>query len=268
MKALKPTITLENAEKYLKEGLKNWKKAGAKVTFLENKVPKAELGLKDNPIILLISGIHLEETSGYKVLLEPKYLLPLLKKYNYLFQIFPLINQHGLKLSPNTESPEHRELRYNEKDINYNSGWGLSNSNEKTQEGLLVENDILETLKKKKIAAVITLHEDSTTPGKGYIYANNIPKKVRNNIASQLKKSVSNNILYDNQIQPPISIEGEQGFIENEFMFVDYNDIDSIESWLAGLGIPVILSEGPFGLDEKTQKDFQLKLIQTVLENF
>ena len=124
---------------------------------------------------------------------------------------------------------------------NYNSGWG-SNST-KCTEVAIVERYISKLFSKYKIIFVLSLHEDSTEAGKGYLWMNSIDKQMRTSIQNYLVKNVSSKILCK------LSKVGlRKGFIENKFTIVNSQD-DSFENFTSTiLGVPTLLSEAPFGL--------------------
>jgi len=265
--------------KRISKGLAAWRRAGARVDFLRKNnisVPRIWLGANTGKTILIQSGLHLEETSGPLLLLDPSALLPTVRsalKRDISFLIYPVVNNFGLRHDP---SGPDKLLRYNEKGINYNDGWGLSDD-KKCLEVKLVEEDILKFLGTNKVILAVSLHEDSTTPQKGYLWFNGIKStKVRKEIRARLKSKIlkSGLLKIDRQILLTIresKVDG--GRVEGGFTVVDAKDKGALEHWLGeDLKIPTVLSEAPFGLRLRTRKSFHSKVIDsaisTVLANF
>lgn len=229
---------------YLTKGILDWKKNGAKISYLKKddlRIPLIFLGsyTKTKKIFLIASGLHLEETSGPILLLSVSRILPsmkrLLKKLNIV--ILPVINQRGLKYD---ETMPDRYLRFNDDGINYNSGWG-SNS-KKPVENKLVEREILKIFGKFKIVFALSLHEDSTEPGNGYLWMNRIDRENRVIIQERMLKSPHKKLL-----KMTSTIGFRKGQIENGFTIVNAKD-DSFENFMSEiLGVPTLLSEAPFG---------------------
>lgn len=253
----------------LPKGLAAWGKVSADVSFLIQggfRVPRILLGSADQ-YVLIASGLHLEETSGPALLLDPEGVFPVLKpildkKIGIL--MYPVINQVGLKYLP-TEN-DHL-LRYNDNNFNYNDGWGIP-GNKKATEVALVEKDILSLNRISQIKLALSLHEDSETPGKGYIYTNGISDSIlRKSITQKIKGHVDVKQLAN---KSDILESGQEtfqgGIIEDDICIVDSKDKGSIENWLADdLKIPTVLSEGPFGLDLEVRKKFQLEVLKATL---
>jgi hypothetical protein len=235
-------------------GLKAWRKLGAKITYLKKgslRVPEIFIKstVQSDKLFLIATGFHLEETSGPLFLLNPKKSFPaikrLLKKTNVA--IFPVINQYGLAFSAKGED---KYLRYNKEGLNYNSAWGFNKK--KCQEVGLVEKQLVELYKEYEIIFALSLHEDSTEPGKGYLWINNIVKDIREKIQTSLSKRVNKKLLL--QIISTVGLR--RGKIEKGFSVIDAHD-DSFENYMSEiLGIPTLLSEAPFGLDLKRRIAF------------
>ena len=161
--------------------------------------------------------------------------------------IFPVINQYGLSFS---DKGDDKFLRYNQKGFNYNSAWGFEKK--KCDEVSLVEKFLGKMHKKYNIVFVLSLHEDSTEPGKGYLWMNNIDKEVRQKIQTSIAGSVDKNIL----LQMKSRVGLRKGGIENGFSVIDAKD-DSFENFTSAiLGIPSLVSEAPFGLTLKRRMAF------------
>ncbi|MEK7188691.1 MAG: hypothetical protein AAB685_02470 [Patescibacteria group bacterium] len=253
----------------LKRGLKRWQEV-ADLNLLKVKgisVPrifvkaKGASSLANNQTIIIASGLHLEETSGPLLLLDPSSLLPKLQpalQKNISFLIYPVINNYGLKYSPS--GPE-KLLRNNKQGINYNDGWGLTQK--KCLEVSLVEKDILEFGKKQNLSLVLSLHEDSTAPGKGYLWINATNAKLRRLIQKNVTTSIDTSLLIKTKAK---SVQG--GKVEAGFMVVNAKDKGSFENWLADdLKVPTILSEAPFGLDLSTRKNFHSAIIASCINS-
>jgi hypothetical protein len=253
-------------------GKAEWRKSGGLARALKSgdlTVPKVWFPgqNKGKRVLLLTSGLHLEETSGPILLLDPKLVLPTIypfiqKGVNVL--IYPAINQYGLSFDP---AGDDKLLRYNQDGINYNDGWGFPND-KKCKEVALVEEDILQTKKNYEFIFALSLHEDSETPKKGYIYTNgisdpNFRKKLRQGILSEVPPDI---LATQKELDEGIQPEFEGGVVEEGFCLVEAKDPGSLENWLADdLHIPTVLSESPFGLDLETRKSFHLSVIKSVI---
>ncbi len=250
----------------IKIALRKWK-TKAKVDLLEINdisVPRVYVSDKKDPkkTVIIASGLHLEETSGPLLLLDSEILLPILKPYlkkGIGFYIYPVINNYGLKYR--TTVPD-KFLRSNEEGINYNSGWGIITSN-KCREVKLVEEDIKKILRNIKVQLVLSLHEDSISIGKGYIWTNALDSNFRSSIQSKLKSTINKKLLIDMKKD---TVQG--GKVEGGFTIVDAQDVGSFENWLADdFKIPVVLSESPFGLSQATRKEFHIRVIEASLSS-
>jgi len=250
-------------------GLNSWQAAGAKVGTLKKdkiNVPRIWVNSVKNKVFLLIGGLHLEETSGPFLLLTPQLLLPVLEpllKKGVNIVIYPAINQFGLSFEPSTND---KLLRYNAEGINYNDRWGIKAK--KCKEVEVVEKDILSIKKFYEIIFAVSLHEDSETPQKGYIYTNgisdpNFRKKLRQGIISQVSADI---LASEKDFQEGIQSEFTGGKVEEEFCLVEAKDPGSMESWTADkLHVPTVLSESPFGLSLDTRKSFHLSVIASAI---
>lgn len=230
----------------IKPGLSGWKKKGARIEFLKEadlKIPVIFLRSrkKTGKLFLIATGLHLEETSGPLFVLDSQKIFPSLSRFleSVNVVLFPIINQRGLLFD---EKDKEENLRYDENEINYNSGWG--GSSKKCLEVSLVEKYILDLFKKYDIKFVLSLHEDSTEPGKGYLWMNSIKKKQRTQIQNYLLGHIPADMLTKLR-----NVGLRKGFIENKFTIVNSRD-DSFENFTSEiLGVPTLLSEAPFGLD-------------------
>lgn len=254
----------------LKTGLKKWQEVADLHLLSVNGISVPRIFIKalgksllvNNQTIIIASGLHLEETSGPLLLLDPSWLFPKLKpvlQKNISFLIYPVINNYGLKYPPS--SPE-KLLRNNKQGINYNDGWGLA-PHKKCQEVELVENDILEFQQGQVICLALSLHEDSTTPGKGYLWTNATNAVQRQLIQKNVTAKIDQSLLINTKAK---SVQG--GKVEAGFMVVNSRDKGSFENWLADdLKIPTILSEAPFGLALSTRKNFHLAIIDSCINS-
>ncbi len=197
-------------------GMEKWRSI-AHTHFLGNlRVPQIITPPRQTSVVVM-TGHHLEETSGPKFALEPDHFKPFMNAFD--FMIFPVINQHGLNFPANANE---NLLRKNTWGINYNSGWGKPL---KTAEGRLIEQEILH----RKFDVAISLHEDSTTPGEGSFYTNGLNPH-------QLDKFVD--VIFSNH-----------GFrLAPKAITIDEQDGHSSEYWLSKQGIQTFLIEAPFGL--------------------
>lgn len=243
----------------LKKGLAKWKEV-AKVDLLKTvavTVPRISLLSKvrsipnNSKVVIIASGLHLEETSGPLLLLDPSKMLAILKSAlnkGVSFFIYPVINNFGLKYDLSTSE---QLLRNNEKGVNYNDGWGL-NTNIKCLEVGLVENDIKKILQKNRVLLVLSLHEDSTSMGKGYIWLNSVNAQLRRSIQKKVLMKIDKKVLMNSKKR---IIQGAK--VEMGFTIVNAKEKGSFEHWLGeDLRIPTLLLEAPFGLDLKTRINF------------
>ena len=246
-------------------GLNFWKAEGATVNELGEsvvKVPKITIGA-GNKIIILISGFHLEETSGPLLLLDPKALMPIIKPLlanSVSVIIYPVINQFGLEYEPDENE---NLLRENQEGIDYNGAWGMGSS-VKPEEIVLVENEILSLKNKGKILFSVSFHEDSVTPKKGYLWTNGVDLSLREKITKKIKLKIDKDLLLDMKDR---TFEG--GIVEDGFVIANAKDETSYENWMAEeLNIPTVLSEAPFGLPLSVRKKFQVEVLKIVLSSF
>lgn len=232
-------------KKRLDKGLADWNKSGFKITHIGRKkyiIPRIEIGNSKNITILFISGLHLEETSGPLLLLSPNKLLNIFDRknnQNFSFLIYPLVNNYGLG---HHQKSDEKLLRYDRNNLNYNDGWGLSDL-EKSREVKIVEDDILYNLKSRKIAFAISLHEDSSVPGKGYIWINGMNNKLKRKelIQSVKQKADKESLIHMTQKR------AGGGKVEGNIAIVNARDKGTLEDWLAhDLNVPTVLSEAPF----------------------
>lgn len=237
-------------------GIANWRKIAKVKIVKKNKliIPRIIYG-SFNEAVLICTGLHLEETSGPLTFLNPenvKDLLNLANSKKISLIIYPLINNFGL--SYGTDANE-KLLRRNEEGINYNDGWGIHKS---AEEVAVAETDMAKILKRYKVKLVLSLHEDSVCPGKGYLWINGITdKKVRTQIYEKVRKNIDSKFLLSMTNQ-----KGEGGVVEDSISIVDSKDEGAFEEWMADYNhIPTVLSEAPFGESLENRKKFHQEVI-------
>jgi len=201
---------------WMAPGLKKWSRL-ASVDYLgELRVPRIITPARQTSVLVL-TGHHLEETSGPYFALEPDNFEPWMNALSFV--VFPVINQYGLNFSADSNE---NFLRKNQWGINYNSGWGKPL---KTEEVRLIERKIV----RGQFEAAISLHEDSTTPGEGSFYTNGL---------SPRQLDLFSTIVYS-----------DHGFkLAPKAIVVDEEDGQSSEYWLSKRRIGTFLIEAPFGL--------------------
>ncbi len=244
----------------LSPGFVAWKKLASVKNLGNSKytVPRIIYGEAERALIIC-TGLHLEETSGPLTFLNPKAVRPILNmavKKDITLIIFPLINNFGLAYSPKDDD---KFLRRNVDGVNYNDGWGMK---KKAKEVAIVEKDIKEIIRKYKVLVTASLHEDSLSPGKGYLWINGLKDKTkRMEIYNHVKENISTKYLLK---MPQKTIMG--GKVEEQISIVDSPDEGAYEDWMADvLGIPAILSEAPFGSSLPTRRKFHLEVIKAVV---
>ena len=197
-------------------------------------------------LALILTGQHLEETSGPVLLSRPDAVLPILTPLlsaGIACALYPLINHHGLNFA-STDDPI--KLRHDESGRNYNSGWGATKAS-RPAEVALVEADIRSLQCFYKIILAVTIHEDSTSPNYGYAWVNNFPDHGHGQLVSRFNHLWGKTHLSDLSGQVVSDGHSVIGRFE-KFLMVDFSDGDSVENWLADLsGAPVICVESPYG---------------------
>ncbi len=259
------TMAEHIANRWLKEGLSAWKDSGAKVYFLEKdnlRIPvidaPAMTSAGDNETILAGFGLHLEETSGIKFVLNPDNFEEY-RRYGKSFLIFPIVNQYGLKYPDNSHEIL---LRYDAQQRNYNDGWGDCEAYYKPREAYLVEDEIRRFLRNKPIRLCVSYHEDSEMPKIGYIYTVGINETDRRSYAKRIKARIDDRML----AKLPVVNNVLGGMIEHDMVVAEEYDPRALENWVYySLGIPSVLVEGPFGLELEARVDFQRKVTESVL---
>lgn len=244
------------------QGINSWKERTAQVSYLKGEsvsVPVVFLPshAKSNKVFLIASGFHLEETSGPMLLLNPKLCLPIFRNIlrDINITIFPVINQFGQSFNDDVED---NYLRYNAEGINYNTAWGFNKK--KCKEVTLVEEKLIKFHLAYQIVFVLSLHEDSSEPGKGFLWMNNIPPAIRKSIQLSLKRQVDKDMLL--KIASAVGLR--KGRVESGFSVVDAKD-ESFENFTSEiLGIPTLLSEAPFGLNLKRRIAFHQAALTSI----
>ena len=252
------------ANKWLETGLTDWQRSGAKVYLLENndlRIPIIDappVNSKQKKIILAGFGLHLEETSGIKFVLDPDN-FEAYRKSGFRFIIFPVVNQFGLK---HNENSHETMLRYDDFGRNYNDGWGDCEAGYKTNEMYLIEEEIRRLNKIQKIDLCLSYHEDSDIPQKGYIYTLGMDEMERLRVARNIKTKIDNSLLAEFITE----YNDMGGFIEHGMIVAEEYDPRALENWVyRDLEIPSVLIEGPFGCDLETRIDFQRKITESIL---
>ncbi len=218
---------------WIAPGMEKWSRI-ASVNYLGNlRVPQIITPSRQTSVLVL-TGHHLEETSGPRFALEPDNFEPWMNAFD--FTIFPVINQYGLRFPA---SSDENLLRKNKWGINYNSGWGKII---KTEEGRLIEREILH----RKFDVAISLHEDSTTPGEGSFYTNGLN-------SHQLDKFLDV-IFFDHGFK-----------LSSKPIIIDEEDGHSSEYWLSKQGIDTFLIEAPFGLPMEERTAFIHHFFDSIL---
>ncbi len=253
-------------------GLDDWRGLGAQVSLItgrDRSVPRVWLP----PIItypkannhrpqlaLILTGQHLEETSGPILFSRPDAVLPILMPLlsaGIACVLYHSVNQYGLNFAA---AADPIKLRYDEFGRNYNSGWGLAKASRPAEVGL-VEADIRSWQNYYKIILVATIHEDSTSPNHGYAWVNNFPDHSRKQLVSRFNHLWGTTNLRDFSGQVVSGDNRVTGRFE-KFLMVDFSDGDSVENWLADLSeAPVICIESPYGEPLEARIDFGLAML-------
>lgn len=259
-------------------GLDDWRGSGAQVSLIAGRgrsIPRIFLPpIKTYPmanshrpqLALMLSGQHLEETSGSVLLSRPDAVLPILMPLisaGIACALYPLINHHGLNFA-STDDPAR--LRFDEFGRNYNSGWGVKGS--RPVEVALAEADIRFLRRFYKIILAATIHEDSTSPDYGYAWVNNFPDNTRRQLVSRFDHSWGKTHLSDFSGQVVSADHPVTGRFD-KFLMVDFSDGDSVENWLADLsGAPVICVESPYRESLETRINFGLAMLASAIGAF
>lgn len=256
-------------------GLDDWRGLGAQVSLItgrDRSVPRILLPpIKNYPtannrpqLALILTGQHLEETSGPILVSRPEAVLPILTPLlsaGIACVLYPLINQYGLNFSA---ADDPIKLRYDKSGHNYNSGWGLTKAS-RPAEVALTEADIRSLRRFYKIILAVTIHEDSTSPNYGYAWVNNFPDHSRKQLVSRFNYlwGTTNRRDFSGQV---VSADHPVTGRFEKFLMVDFSDGDSVENYLADLsGIPVICVESPYGEPLENRIDFGLAMLAAAI---
>lgn len=257
-------------------GLDDWRGLGAQVSLIAGRgrsIPRILLPpIKTNSTVnnhrpqlaLILTGQHLDETSGPVLVSRPGAVLPILTPMlsaGISCALYPLINRHGLNFAA-TDDP--MKLRHDKSGRNYNSGWGVTKGS-RPAEVALAEANIRSLQRVYKIILAATIHEDSTSPHHGYAWVNNFPDHSRRQLVSRFNHSWGKTHLSDFSGK---AVTGDYPVTDRfeEFLMVDFSDGDSVENWLADLsGVPVICVESPYGEPLETRINFGLAMLASAI---
>lgn len=259
-------------------GLDDWRGWGGKISLIAGRgrsIPRILLPpIKTYPkvnnhrpqLALMLSGQHLEETSGPVLLSRPDAVLPILMPLissGIACAIYPLINHHGLNFFA---ADDPVKLRLDESGRNYNSGWGVKDR--RPAEVALAEADIRSLRHFYKIILAATIHEDSDSPNYGYAWVNNFPDHSRRQLVSRFNHSWGKTHLSRFSGNAATGDYLVTGRFE-EFLMVDFSDGDSVENWLADLsGAPVICVESPYREPLEIRINFGLAMLASAIGAF
>lgn len=263
-----------------------WMVPNAKVSYLTEpakpdlRVPSvvvpSRAGLAPgSPMVVCITDMHVEESSGHHVFSNPDHMLPIIDPYldRYSFLIYPQVNHHGpqfmdafgsiLTEYQRTNIKEAEKLtRYNNDGINYNDGWGkMFPTDKKTREGALIENDFNYFMERYDVVAGFSAHEDSSAPHQGYIWVNGHPF-VRQ--IPKMKRIIEHG--WDGQLVIPFTTYQDIEIEWDSFVAVDMRDPGSWETFMNDQGIPTVLSEAPFGDSLVARLNFHQRVFFGTLE--
>lgn len=255
-------------------GLDDWRGSGAQVSLIvgrDRSVPRILFpSINNSPtegnrpqLALILTGQHLDETSGPVLISRPGAVLPILTPLlsaGIACAIYPLINHHGLNFSA---ADDPMKLRHDKSGRNYNSGWGVKGR--RPVEVALAEADIRSLRHFYKIILAATIHEDSDSPNYGYAWVNNFPDHSRRQLVSRFNHLWGKTHLSRFSGKAVTGDYIVTGRFE-EFLMVDFSDGDSVENWLADLsGAPVILVESPYGEPLETRINFGLAMLAAAI---
>lgn len=249
----------------VRQGLARWNLVPeARVNYLTDQawpdlnVPRVVLssrqGLKPrSPVVVGATGFHAEENSGHFIFSTPDFIYPVVKPYmdRCSFVFYPQVNHHapqymdalGRPLGGYAIEEVKKAARANERQINYNGGWGEEFTRDnKTREGILIERDSNNFMADYDVIVGISDHEDSTAPHQGYIWVNERPL-VRQ--IPRLKRSIER--IWNGQLVCPFDTYQDMEIEWDDFVAVDVRDSGSWETYMNDQGVPTVLSEAPFG---------------------
>lgn len=271
----------------VESGLNRWRMVpNAHVSFLTDpnepdlRVPRVIVTsragfMPHSPVVVCITDMHAEESSGHHVFSNPDQVLPIIQPHldRYSFVIYPQVNHHGPQFIDafgnmrsgyqQTSIKEADKLtRYDKNGINYNDGWGeVFPTDRKTREGALIEHDTNNFMSRHTVVAGFSAHEDSSAPHQGYIWANEQPF-VRQ--IPKIKRAIESG-WYGSLVSPFASYQDTE--IEwAGFVAVDMRDPGSWETFMNDQGVPTVLSEAPFGDPLATRLNFHQRVLSGTLE--
>ena len=228
-----------------------------------------------SPVVVCITDMHAEESSGHYILSHPDQVFPIIDRYldQLSFVIYPQVNHHGPQfidaVGKMRNGHQHlsikeaeRKTRYDNAGINYNDGWGvIFPSDKKTREGALIEDDTNNIIAQYDVVAGFSAHEDSTTPHQGYIWVNGrwfvrqIP---------EIKRAIEYG--WNGRLVTPFASYQDTEIEWDGFVAVDMRDPGSWETCMNDQGVPTVLSEAPFGDPLATRLNFHQRALYGTLE--
>lgn len=228
-----------------------------------------------SPVVICITDMHSEESSGHHVFSNPDHMLPVIDLHldRYSFLIYPQVNHHGSQFidasgkmrtgyQQTSIKQAERLTRYNEKGINYNDGWGdVFTRDKKTREGALIEDDTNNFVERYDVVAGFSAHEDSSAPHQGYIWVNGHPL-VRQ--IPKMKRVIEHG--WGGQLVSPFTTYQDREIEWDSFVAVDMRDPGCWETFMNDQGIPTVLSEAPFGDPLATRLNFHQRVFSGMLE--
>lgn len=264
-------------QQWLETGLADWEREatidtvaaaeGVKIPIIYAPATAAAEGKKPQHL-LVVSGMHLEETGGPKALLDPK-AFRAWREAGISFTIIPVINQHGLQFP---ETAPEIFLRADSDGVNYNDCWGRGPH--RTKESAALEKKIRRLHSDNPFDLVVSCHEDSTMPGKGYVGLQGLGDQFQEILAEQITNTPSGQHLADITPQTnPFAADHatdadpnlfKPGIVKFGWQMIDDYDATAFENWVEydpQLQIPAVTVEGPFGLDLSARTAFQLAIL-------
>lgn len=228
-----------------------------------------------SPVIICITDMHAEESSGHHIFSSPDWVLPIIQPHldRHSFVIYPQVNHHGSqfidasgKMRTGHQQTSIKEAdrltRYNEKGINYNDGWGeVFTRDKKTREGALIEDDTNNFMARHAVVAGFSAHEDSSAPHQGYIWVNEHPF-VRH--IPKMKRVIEHG--WDGQLVSPFTTYQDKEIEWYSFVAVNMRDLGSWETFMNDQGVPTVLSEAPFGDPLDARLNFHQRVLSGTLE--
>lgn len=228
-----------------------------------------------SPVVICITDMHAEESSGRHLFSNPDNVLPIIKPHldRYSFIMYPQVNHHGQQFIDafgnmrtgyqQTSIKETDKLtRYDKNGINYNDGWGeVFPSDKKTREGALIEDDTNNFMTQHAVVAGFSAHEDSSAPHQGYIWVNERPF-VRQ--IPKMKRVIESG--WSGRLVSPFASYQDTEIEWDSFVAVDMRDPGSWETFMNDRGVPTVLSEAPFGEPLAARLNFHQRVLSGSLE--